>query len=74
LRSQLAAAGAAFEDVVQARIYVATMTREDLVQAWNVVDGTAVGRAACTLIGVAVLGYDRQLVEIEVVAALTAGT
>ena len=26
------------------------------------------GSAACTLIGVAVLGYDRQLVEIEVVA------
>lgn len=70
LRSQLVAAGADFADVVQARIYVATMTREDLVQAWSVVEGTPVGTAACTLLGVSVLGYERQVVEIEVVAAL----
>ena len=74
LRSQLALAGADFDDVVQARIYVATMTREDLVQAWSVVTETPVGSAACTLIGVSVLGYDRQLVEIEVVAALPASS
>jgi enamine deaminase RidA (YjgF/YER057c/UK114 family) len=72
LRSQLVAAGADFGDIVQARIYVATMTREDLVQAWRVVEETPVGAAACTLLGVTVLGYDRQLVEIEVVAALRA--
>ncbi len=53
---------------MQARIYVATMTREDLVQAWRVVEETGVGAAACSLLGVAVLGYDRQVVEIEVVA------
>jgi enamine deaminase RidA (YjgF/YER057c/UK114 family) len=73
LRSQLAVAGADFGAIVQARIYVATMTREDLSQAWSVVEGTPVGSAACTLIGVSVLGYDRQLVEIEAVAALRAG-
>jgi enamine deaminase RidA (YjgF/YER057c/UK114 family) len=72
LRSQLRAAGADFNDVVQARIYVATMTREDLVQAWRVVEETGVGAAACSLIGVAVLGFDRQVVEIEVVAVITA--
>ena len=73
LRSQLEAAGATFGDVVQARIYVATMTREDLLQAWRVVEETPVGAAACTLLGVAVLGYDRQVVEIEVVAVVPAG-
>jgi enamine deaminase RidA (YjgF/YER057c/UK114 family) len=71
LRGQLIAAGADFTDVVQARIYVATMTREDLVQAWRVVEETGVGAAACSLLGVAVLGYDRQVVEIEVVAIVT---
>ncbi len=73
LRSQLEAAGAGFADIVQARIYVATMTREDLVQAWRVVEETPVGSAACTLLGVAVLGYDRQVVEIEVTAVIPAG-
>lgn len=73
LRSQLEAAGATFGDVVQARIYVATMTREDLLQAWRVVEETPVGASACTLLGVAVLGYDRQVVEIEVVAVVPAG-
>jgi enamine deaminase RidA (YjgF/YER057c/UK114 family) len=70
LRSQLEAAGAGFADVVQARIYVATMTREDLVQAWRVVEETPVGTSACTLLGVAVLSYDRQVVEIEVTAVV----
>jgi enamine deaminase RidA (YjgF/YER057c/UK114 family) len=70
LRSQLAAAGTVFDDVVQTRIYVATMTREDLLQAWRVVEETPVGASACTLLGVSVLGYDRQLVEIEVVAVV----
>ncbi len=70
LRSQLEAAGTGFGDVVQARIYVATMTREDLVQAWRVVEETPVGAAACTLLGVAVLGHERQVVEIEVVAVI----
>ena len=73
LRSQLEAAGATFGDVVQARLYVATMTREDLLQAWRVVEETPVGASACTLLGVAVLGYDRQVVEIEVVAVVPAG-
>ena len=56
---------------MQARIYVATMTREDLIQAWRVVEETPVGASACTLLGVAVLAYDRQVVEIEVTAIVT---
>jgi len=70
LRSQLAAAGASFADVVQARVYVASATRGDLVNAWRVVEETPVGAAACTLLGVTVLGYEGQLVEIEVTAVV----
>jgi enamine deaminase RidA (YjgF/YER057c/UK114 family) len=70
LRSQLAAAGAAFGDVVQARIYVASTDRNELVNAWRVVEETPVGASACTLLGVTVLGYPGQLVEIEVTAVV----
>jgi enamine deaminase RidA (YjgF/YER057c/UK114 family) len=70
LRAQLAAAGAAFTDVVQARVYVASSVRSDLVNAWRVVEETPVGAAACTLLGVALLGFEGQLVEIEVTAVV----
>src|SRR6478736_8872781 len=70
LRSQLAAAGASFSDVVQARVYVASTVRGDLVNAWRVVEETPVGAAACTLLGVALLGFEGQLVEIEVTAVV----
>jgi len=73
LRSQLAAAGASFADVVQARVYVASNARSDLVNAWRVVEETPVGRSACTLLGVTGLGYDGQLVEIEVTAVVRDG-
>jgi enamine deaminase RidA (YjgF/YER057c/UK114 family) len=70
LRSQLTAAGASFADVVQARIYVASSDRGELVHAWRVVQETPVGASACTLLGVTVLGYPEQLVEIEVTAVV----
>jgi enamine deaminase RidA (YjgF/YER057c/UK114 family) len=70
LRSQLAAAGASFADVVQARVYVASSVRGDLVNAWRVIEETPVGASACTLLGVTVLGYEGQLVEIEVTAVV----
>ena len=70
LRAQLAAAGATFEDVVQARVYVASNIRGELVNAWRVVEETPVGAAACTLLGVATLGFEGQLVEIEVTAVV----
>jgi len=73
LHSQLAAANASFGDVVQARIYVASSSRNDLVNAWRVVEETPVGAAACTLLGVTVLGYEGQLVEIEVTAVVGGG-
>jgi enamine deaminase RidA (YjgF/YER057c/UK114 family) len=71
LRTALQAAGADLPDVVKTTIYVASQRREDLRAVWAVVrrhfgDHDAPG----TLLGVAVLGYPDQLVEVEAVAAL----
>ena len=67
----LDAAGATLKDVASTRVLVASPRQADLVTAWEVV------RAAfgdhdvpSTLMGVTVLGYDNQLVEIEAVAAV----
>lgn len=67
----LAEAGASLEDVVATRVLVATSQREDLVTAWDVVRG-AFGEhdVPSTLMGVTVLGYPDQLVELEVTAAV----
>lgn len=71
LNLALAAAGAGLTDVVKTTIYVASGNRDDLVTAWNVVHrhfGTH--DAPSTLLGVTVLGYPDQLVEVEAIAAL----
>ncbi|MFG6476443.1 RidA family protein [Microbacterium sp. P06] len=67
----LDAAGAALGDVISTRVLVATSSRADLVEAWDVVR-RAFGDhdAPSTLLGVTVLGYEGQLVEIEAVAAV----
>jgi enamine deaminase RidA (YjgF/YER057c/UK114 family) len=67
----LAAAGADLGNVVSTRVLVASAKQSDLVTAWEVVR-TAFGAhdAPSTLLGVTVLGYDDQLVEIEAVAAV----
>lgn len=69
LRVALEAAGCVLADVARTTVYVASADRADLVAAWRVV------RAAfgdhdppSTLLGVAVLGYPDQLVEVEAVA------
>jgi enamine deaminase RidA (YjgF/YER057c/UK114 family) len=71
LRIALRAAGADLGDVLKTTVYVATSNREDLVTAWEVVR-RHFGRhdAPSTLLGVSVLGYPDQLVEVEAVAAL----
>lgn len=63
----LAREGAGIEQLVKTTIYVATSDRADLIRAWNVV-AARIGRVPSTLLGVAVLGYEGQLVEIEAVA------
>jgi enamine deaminase RidA (YjgF/YER057c/UK114 family) len=71
LRTALRAAGADLGDVLKTTVYVATTRREDLVTAWNVVRRQfGEHDAPSTLLGVSVLGYPDQLVEVEAVAAV----
>jgi enamine deaminase RidA (YjgF/YER057c/UK114 family) len=71
LRTALQAAGADLGDVLKTTVYVATARREDLVAAWDVVHRHFGDHdAPSTLLGVSVLGYPDQLVEVEAVAAL----
>ncbi len=70
----LAAAGASLTDVLKTTVYVASADRGDLDRVWQVV-AAAFGEhdAPSTLLGVSVLGYSDQLVEIEAVALAAAG-
>ncbi|AUH42499.1 RidA family protein [Streptomyces sp. CMB-StM0423] len=71
LRTALADAGAALPDVISTRVLVASTRQEDLVKAWEVVrDAFGEHDVPSTLMGVTVLGYYDQLVEIEAVAAV----
>ncbi|MDP1749498.1 MAG: RidA family protein [Reyranella sp.] len=69
LLRQLSAAGAAAGDVLKTTVYVVARTEADLAAVWKVVQASALAPAASTLLGVALLGYPGQLVEIEAVAA-----
>src|SRR6266567_3440054 len=70
LASALAESGATLADVLKTTVFVASADRADLVAAWDVVRA-AFGEhdAPSTLLGVTVLGYPGQLVEIEAIAA-----
>lgn len=71
LRMALAAAGSGLADVVSTRVLVATTRQADLVTAWDAVRAAfGAHDPPSTLLGVTVLGYDDQLVEVEAVAAL----
>lgn len=71
LETALRAAGAELRDVVKTTVYVATHDRNDLVAAWEVVHRHFGDHdAPSTLLGVTVLGWRDQLVEVEAVAAL----
>ncbi|MFG2212265.1 RidA family protein [Streptomyces sp. NPDC048638] len=71
MRAALDAAGASLQDVISTRVLVASSRREDLVTAWQVVrDSFGDHDVPSTLMGVTVLGYADQLVEIEAIAAL----
>jgi enamine deaminase RidA (YjgF/YER057c/UK114 family) len=71
LLAALAAAGAGRESLLRTTIYVVAAERADLVRVWDVV-AERLGRAPSTLLGVSLLGYPDQLVEIEAIA--TTGT
>lgn len=65
----LAASGCTLADVAKSTVYVAGSQRSDLVAAWQVVRAAFGDHdAPSTLLGVAMLGYADQLVEVEAVA------
>src|SRR5262245_43983489 len=66
----LADAGAAPRDVVRTTVYVVTAVRSDLGLVWDEVQASGFASAASTLLGVGLLGYEGQLVEIEATAVL----
>ncbi|MCI1020073.1 RidA family protein [Microbacterium sp. C5A9] len=71
LQEALRASGAALTDVISTRVLVASTSQADLVTAWDVIhEGFGSHDVPSTLLGVTVLGYDHQLVEIEAVAAI----
>ncbi|MFC6558849.1 RidA family protein [Nonomuraea cavernae] len=71
LRVALAASGASLRDVINTRVLVASTRQEDLGSVWRVVrDSFGDHDVPSTLMGVTVLGYANQLVEIEAVAAV----
>ncbi|MEQ3553754.1 Rid family hydrolase [Pseudonocardia nematodicida] len=71
MTTALRESGASLTDVISTRVLVASSRQADLVAAWEVVrDAFGDHDPPSTLIGVTVLGYDDQLVEIEAVAAV----
>ena len=69
LEAALAAAGSGLDRIVKSTVYVASSDRADLVAAWEVVRGRMGDHdAPSTLLGVTVLGWPGQLVEVEAVA------
>jgi enamine deaminase RidA (YjgF/YER057c/UK114 family) len=71
MRTALADAGASVGDVLSTRVLVASSRQPDLVAAWQVIrELFGEHDAPSTLMGVTVLGYKDQLVEIEAVAAV----
>ncbi len=69
LETTLAAAGSSFGDVLKLTVYVAASDRSELVRVWRVVESRfRPSPPPSTLLGIALLGYPDQLVEIEAVA------
>jgi enamine deaminase RidA (YjgF/YER057c/UK114 family) len=72
LGATLDALGASAGDAVRTTIYVVATEQQDMGRVWRAVLDSEVGevaRTAATLVGVARLGYEGQLVEIEVTLA-----
>ncbi|MEV7773537.1 RidA family protein [Kitasatospora sp. NPDC086791] len=64
-------AGAGLTDIARTTVYVASGDQADLVKVWNVYRAyMGEHDVPSTLLGVSVLGYDDQLVEVEAVAVL----
>lgn len=71
LKVALNECGASLQDVVYTRVLVASQDRSDLVTVWRTVrEVFGEYDVPSTLLGVTVLGYIDQLVELEAVAAI----
>lgn len=71
LQIALIDSGASMTDVIVTRVLVASSRQADLVTAWQVVrEAFGEHDVPSTLIGVTVLGYSDQLVEVEAIAAV----
>jgi enamine deaminase RidA (YjgF/YER057c/UK114 family) len=70
LIAALAAAGARPDDVVKTTVYVAGADHDRQVTVWDAVQRSPIAAAPSTLVGVPILGYRGQLVEIEAVAVI----
>ena len=57
------------ESLLKTTIFVVARERSDLVRVWEVISAR-LGRAPSTLLGVSLLGYPDQLVEIEAIATI----
>jgi enamine deaminase RidA (YjgF/YER057c/UK114 family) len=69
LVTALASAGAQLSDVLKTTVYVASAEPSDLHDVWQIVHAAFESHdAPSTLLGVSVLGYRDQLVEIDAVA------
>ncbi|GAA2408725.1 hypothetical protein GCM10010404_78370 [Nonomuraea africana] len=72
LVTALEGAGASLTDVTKTTVYVASSRQDDLVTAWEVYrEYMGEHDVPSTLLGVAVLGYNHQLVEVEATAVIT---
>ena len=71
LVTALEGAGAALTDIAKTTVYVASTQQQDLVTVWSVYrEYMGSHDVPSTLLGVTVLGYRDQLVEVEAVAVL----
>ena len=70
LLRQLEAGGATPDHVVKTTVYVAGASHENQGAVWKVVQRSPLAPVPSTLVGVALLGYRGQLVEIEAIAVI----
>ncbi|MBB3725133.1 RidA family protein [Nonomuraea dietziae] len=71
LVTALEGAGASLADVAKTTVYVASSRQSDLGSAWKVYrEYMGEHDVPSTLLGVTVLGYNDQLVEVEAVAVI----
>ncbi|HJR97269.1 MAG TPA: RidA family protein [Actinomycetota bacterium] len=70
LLRQLEAGGANADDVVKTTVFVVGESHGAQEHVWRVVQRSPLATAPSTLVGVALLGYRGQLVEIEAAAVI----